>query len=123
MIETVEAFTSEHNESVDTVLLEWPASKFEALYEAYSKRKIADSLSARRDREIAALWGNTNLDNDEKPTLRQELMDKVDEQFSAAIAMLYGEIIIDDEEVDWDDPFLAPAKKKMEEMKLPNLDD
>ena len=119
MIETVEAFSSEHNESIDTLLFNWPASKFESLYEAYSKRKIADSLSARRDREIASLWGNPNLDNEKKPELRQEMMNAVDEQFSNAIAALYGEII--EEEVDWDDPFLAPAKKSMEDMKLPQL--
>jgi hypothetical protein len=121
LVQTVEAFSSEHNESIDTILLDWPASKFEALYDAYSKRKIADSLSARRDREIAALWGNTNLDNDKTPNLRQDLMDSVDEQFSRAIAILYGEISAQEEDVDWDDPFLAPAKKKMEEMKLPEL--
>jgi len=121
LIQTVEAFSSEHFESIDTILLDWPASKFEALYEAYSKRKIADSLSARRDREIAALWGNTNLDNEKTPNLRQDLMDSVDEQFSNAIAVLYGEIDVREEDVDWDDPFLAPAKKKMEEMKLPEL--
>lgn len=118
MIETVEAFSSEHNESIDTLLLEWPASKFEALYEAYSKRKIADSLNARRDAEIANLWGNPNLDQSDKPNLRQEMMDAVDKQFSAAIAALYGEITED--EVDWDDPFLAPTKKSMNNMKLPD---
>lgn len=117
MIQTVEAFSSEHNESIDTLLFDWPASKFEALYEAYSKRKIADALSARRDAEMANLWGNPNLDSAEKPHLRQEMMDAVDTQFSTAIAALYGEI--EEEVVDWDDPFLAPTKKSMENMKLP----
>jgi hypothetical protein len=120
-VETVEAFSSEHNESIETLLFEWPSSKFEALYEAYSKRKIADSLSSRRDREIAALWGNPNLDNEKDPELRQKLMDSVDEQFSRAIAVLYGEIVIEEKDLDWEDPFLAPAKKSMEKMKLPEL--
>lgn len=119
MIETVEAFTSEHNESIDTVLFDWPSSKFEALYEAYSRRKIADALSARRDQEIAALWGNTNLDTEKDPELRQKMMDAVDKQFSDAIAALYGDL--EEEEVDWDDPFLAPTKKSMEDMKLPEI--
>lgn len=120
-METVEAFSSEHNESIETLLFEWPSSKFEALYEAYSKRKIADSLSSRRDREIAALWGNPNLDNEKDPELRQKLMDAVDEQFSRAIAVLYGDIEIEEKDLDWEDPFLAPAKKSMEKMKLPEL--
>lgn len=120
MIETVEAFSADHNESIDTMLFDWPASKFEGLYEAYSRRKIADSLSARRDSEIANLWGNPNLDQSEKPSLRQDMMEAVDKQFSTAIAALYGEIT--EEEVDWDDPFLAPAKKSIENMKLPKPD-
>jgi hypothetical protein len=121
LIETVEAFSSEHNESIETIMLDWPSSKFEALYAAYSKRKIADSLSARRDREIAALWGNTNLDNEKQPELRQDLMNAVDDQFSNAIAYLYGEIDPAENGIDWDDPFLAPTKKKMDEMALPKL--
>jgi hypothetical protein len=119
LIETVEAFSSEHTESIDVILNDWPSSKFEALYEAYSRRKIADALSARRDQEIAALWGNTNLDTEKNPNLRQEMMEAVDNQFSEAIAALYGEI--QEEEVDWDDPFLAPTKQSMEDMKLPVL--
>ena len=122
MIQTVEAFSSEHNESIETIMLDWPATKFEALYDAYAKRKIADSLSERRDLEIAALWGNTNLDNEKKPELRQELMNALDTQYSNAIAYLYGEIDPAEDETDWDDPFLAPTKRKMEEMSLPKLE-
>ena len=48
-------------------------------------------------------------------------MDAVDEQFSRAIAVLYGEVQIEEEDLDWEDPFLAPAKKSMEKMKLPEL--
>ena len=121
LIQTVEAFSSEHSETIETILLDWPASKFEALYEAYAKRKIADSLSSKRDLEMAALWGNTNLDNEKTPDLRQNLMDSVDKQYSRAIAYLYGDIDPEDEKTDWDDPFLAPTKRKMDEMSLPKL--
>lgn len=121
LIQTVEAFSAEHSESIDTIMLDWPARKFEALYEAYAKRKIADSISARRDAEIAALWGNTNLDNEKTPELRQKLMEAVDKQYSTAIAYLYGDITPESEEVDWDDPFLAPTKREMDNMALPKL--
>jgi len=100
---------------------EWPASKFEALYEAYSRRKIADALSARRDSEIAALWGNTNMDTGNQDNIRQKYMDNIDEQFSKAIAAIYGQGL-EDENVDWDDPFLAPTKKALEDVRLPTPD-
>jgi hypothetical protein len=121
LVQTVEAFSSDHSETIDTIMFDWPASKFEALYEAYAKRKIADSLSARRDIEISALWGNTNMDNEKTPNLRQDLMNALDDQYSNAIAYLYGEIDPAQDETDWDDPFLAPTKQKMEEMRLPKL--
>lgn len=117
----MEAFCSEHTVGIDTVLYDWPASKFEALYEAYAKRKIAEELSQRRALEIAALWGNSNYDNSEHPEIRQNLMQQVDEQYSSALQALYeGTIDNGEEEIDWDDPFFAASKRGIEKRKLPD---
>lgn len=69
---------------------------------------------------MAALWGNTNLDSKEKPKLRQELMEEVDEQYSRAIASLYGESINEPEQADMNDPFFAAMKIGQQERELPS---
>ncbi len=118
----MEAFLSEHSyATIDDVLYGWPATKFEALYEAYCRRKVADELSNRRALEIAAVWGNTNLDQENEKDLRQKLQEQIDESYSNSIASVYGELEQLDATVDYDsDPFFAAAKRGMEKRKLPD---
>lgn len=118
----MEAFCSEHTVDIDTVLYDWPASKFEALYEAFAKRKVAEELSQRRALEMSALWGNSNYDSKEQPEIRQKLMEMVDEQYSTALRSLYeGNLETKQEEdIDWDDPFFAASKRGIEKRKLPD---
>lgn len=109
----MEAFCAEHKEGIDEVLYDWPATKFESLYEAYSKRKIANELSERRSLEMAAVWGNPNLDSEKNPDIRSKWMDGIDQRFSKAIAALYNDDIgSEEEEIDYDDPFFRPLKNK-----------
>jgi hypothetical protein len=110
-VETVEAFCAEHKIDVDSVLYEWPASRFEALYEAFAKRKVADELSQKRALELAAVWGNPNLDTKENPKLRQELQADIDEAYSQAIYSLYNDVEDEEEEIDKDDPFFAAMQR------------
>lgn len=118
----VEAFTAEHNVTHEEVLYEWPASRFEAFYAAFARRKVADELSQRRSLEIAALWGNPNLDTEDDPRLRQKIMQEVDEQISRAIARLYG-AEVEDDEPDMDDPFWQAAERGKQKRKLPSAKD
>lgn len=121
MVETVEAFVAEHNVGIDEVLYEWPATKFEALYGAYTRRKIADQLAHRRDIEIAAMWGNPNLDNEKDPEIRSKIMNQVYDRYSDVIASLYGDDDeIEDEAIDTDDPFFAAMERGLEKSKLPD---
>lgn len=117
----VEAFTAEHNLTYEEVLYEWPASRFEAFYGAFARRKVAEELSLRRSQEIAATWGNPNLDQENDPRLRQKIMQEIDEHMSRAIARLYG--AEDDEEPDMDDPFWQAAERGKQKWKLPNAQD
>lgn len=121
MVETVEAFCAEHSVSIDEVLFQWGHRKFESLYEAYAKRKIADELSQKRSLEIAAMWGNTNLDSKDNPDLRNKWMEQIDKRYSDMIARLYGEQNEDEveEEVDPDDPFWQAMNRGIEKRKLP----
>lgn len=124
-METVEAFCAEHQVPYKTVLYEWPASLFEALYGAYAKRKVADELSQRRSLEMAALWGNSNYDSEKDPDLRAKFMESVDERYSDALQRLYSADPFasqhdDEDDPDYDDPFWQAMKRGIEKRKLPN---
>lgn len=120
----MEAFSAEHNVTIDELLYEWPASKFQALYSAYAKRKIADELTQRRAMEMAALWGNMNYDQKENEydehVVRMKIMGIIDKQFSTAIGVLYGEIdpIKEDVQIDEGDPFWQAMERGLEKHKL-----
>lgn len=117
LVETIEAFSSEHTEDIDVLLYEWPATKFLALYTAYVKRKVADDLSHRRSLEMAALWGNPNLDQEKE--YRPKQMEAIDHSYSLAIARLYDEIDDEEEEIDKDDPFWQAMERGIQKNKLP----
>jgi hypothetical protein len=114
-VETVEAFCAAHKESVDTVLYEWPASKFEALNNAFHKRQLADSLDQKRSLEIASLYANGNFESSEK---MEEAIMSIGSAYGRSIAALYGAIDKDDiqseqageVDIDMSDPFFAAMK-------------
>lgn len=118
----MEAFCADHKVSYIEVLYEWPASLFEAFYAAYARRKIADELSSKRGLEIAAVWGNPNLDTEKDPELRQKLQKEIDAAYSRAISAIYGQLPEQNEEsIDYDDdPFWQAAKRGMEKHSLPD---
>lgn len=122
---TIEAFCAEHRIDVDEVIYEWPATKFEGLYRAYSKRKIAEELAQRRMAEIAGTLGNPNLDSKEEPELRENIMKSIADNYDRAIAFLYGGESLqqeEEEEIDYEnDPFWKAAKKGIEDHGLDQL--
>lgn len=112
----MEAYTAEHPQvTIEELLYEWPATKFEAFYTAFAKRKIADELTLRRSLEQAAMWGNMNYDSEKDEELRQKLQSAIDTGFSKAIAKLYGEEDEEDKEVeiDPDDPWFKAMEQGM----------
>jgi hypothetical protein len=109
---------NEHNFSLKEVLIDMPSRQFEALYAAYVRRKASEELKERRSLELAAVWGNSNYDG-ENNKIRNQLANSIDERFTRAIHMIYGEETEEESmEIDYDDPFYAPVKRAQEE-KLP----
>lgn len=117
MVETVEAFCAEHKVDIDTVLYDWPASKFEGLYEAMARRKIADDLNQRRSLNMASIMSAQF----EKSEHRQEALESIDENYSNAIMRLYGDDEEIEEEIDPDDPFFKAMNKGLAEQGLPTV--
>ena len=112
-METVEAFCAAHNETIDTVIYEWPASKFEALNAAFHKRVLADALDEKRSLEIASLYANGNFEKSED---MENAIKSIGSLYGRSIASLYGvaDLSQDQEEkefdIDMEDPFFAAMK-------------
>lgn len=107
--------------------MEWPASRFEAAYEAMLKRELVDDMRDQKGRMIAALWSNSNYDPQEEgqESPRNSLVEEIEGNFDEAVARVYG---YDDEslaeDIDWEDPFFAAAKRGMEKIdeQMPSVD-
>lgn len=110
----MEAFCSDHNVTFDEVLYDWPARKFEGLYDAYCRRKMADELSYRRGLEMAAIWANANADDE----ARQKTQLVIDEIYSKSIYKLYegrGQEDVEDNGPDYSDPFWQAAERGLQD--------
>lgn len=108
-IDALEQYSSEHPESVEE-LLAWPATRFEAFYEAFNKRKITEQLERRKLAMISGLHGNPNVSGD----ALGKVVQGIEESFDEAVAKLYGRVDDEDAIALDENPFFAS-------MKLPEL--
>lgn len=79
------------------------------------KRELVEELTQRKIGMIGALWSNSNYDGQENSELRQSAIAELESNFDRAVDAIYG-FEPEDENVDWDDPFLAPVRRKMDEL-------
>jgi hypothetical protein len=59
-LEALEAYSSSHPESVET-LLEWPARRFRVAFDAWQRREIIKDWQERKRAHLNALLANGNL--------------------------------------------------------------
>ena len=117
-METVEAYCAAHNESADTVLYEWSATKFEALNSAFQKRILADALDQKRSLEIASMYANGGFEDSDK---LEQAITSIATSYGKSIAAIYGKITKDELEqaigtakefdIDEDDPFFRSGSE------------
>jgi hypothetical protein len=106
VIEAIESFASSHAEKIEEIL-NWPWKKFEALYEAHTKREQSEKALDERNAYITGLLANTNLD-DGKSTKRN-MLENVDIDYQNALKSIYN--IVNKDEIDFDqDPFFKAIK-------------
>jgi hypothetical protein len=116
VIEALEHYTAKHGgDSLDDIL-DWPWQRFEAMYVAMIKREMVDELTNRKTSMLAALHANSGWTKDED--LRNAI-EGVESNFEQSVALVYGDTV-EDEDIDWDDPFFAPVKNSMDRMNVPN---
>jgi hypothetical protein len=82
--------------------------KFEALYDAHSRRVAADALRSRCDAIVGGLWANSNMDGDGKGTPpREAMLVRVDNWLEDGLMMIYSD---EPEKPLEEDPFFAGMK-------------
>lgn len=99
-IEALEQYSGEHPESIEE-LKNWHWKKFEALFEAFLKRKAVAEAREVRNAMISGLWSNSNFD-DGKNT-RQKALKDIEESYQEAIKIIYNGA--EEYEIDLDQPF------------------
>ena len=85
------------------------------------KRELVDELRARKNSMISSLWANPSWDGEEAD--RPGVIEQIEEDFDRAVSQVYGSPVEDDgEEIDWEDPFFAAAKRGMDKIQVPESD-
>lgn len=90
-VDALEQYSAEHPESVEE-LLAWPATRFEAFYESFSRRKVVEQLEQRKLAMISGLHGNSNVSGESLGKAVQS----IEESFNSALARIYGSTEDDD---------------------------
>jgi hypothetical protein len=90
-----------------------PWQKFEALYEAHSKRIAVEGVVLVRNAQISGAWANSNFDaskeGEESP--RSKLLENIYDNYTKSVKMIYNQYDEkDDSGIDWDDPFFKAMK-------------
>lgn len=100
--------------------MDWPASRFEAFYEAFSKRQAAESIIENKKEMVAALYSNSLMS--ENPEERQKAIEALEESCDNAIQIVYNGITEIEEEAELAGPFLAASKRSLENQGVPDLE-
>ncbi len=90
-----------------------PWQKFEALYEAHSKRIAVDSVVLVRNAQISGAWANSNFDatQEGQESPRTKLLETIYDNYTKSVKMIYNQYDEkEDSGIDWDDPFFKAMK-------------
>lgn len=92
--------------------MSWPPSRFNAIYKALIQRQAVESIEFQRVQMISALFANTNWDDEKND--RVSRITELNENFDNAIELIYYPEGRKEDEIDWDNPFYAAAKRGLQ---------
>ena len=101
--------------------MEWPWQRFDKLYEIFVNRSLIEGLEKRKEQMIAALWSNSNWDDDKGS--RKQAIEELEDNFKAQIDKLKG--LGQEVEVEMEDTFgfFAAGERKLKELEVPGEPD
>lgn len=85
------------------------------------KRQLVETLERRKEQMIAALWANSNFDDD-KGT-RQNAIEEIEENFEEAMQTILHGGRDEEEEIDKSNPFFAAAERGVAKLQAPRQDE
>jgi hypothetical protein len=95
---------------------EWPAERFEHMFELHLLRRHRELLRAHRDRMIAAVYANPNYDGAEGKDARMTMLDEIGSSYDEAVEILYGGRSADNADQEQEmanDPLFAPVMRQI----------
>jgi hypothetical protein len=96
--------------------LKWPTERVNAIYKAIIQREAVESIETQRVQMISALFANSNWDGDNAQA-RADHIKELNGHFNDAIELVYYPQGKEDE-INWNNPFWAGAKRGLEKTKL-----
>lgn len=109
-------YSSAHPETVED-LLEWPYRRWRTAFAAWQQRRLRELLDSRRDLHVAAIYSNTNWD-DEKNN-REEHIKTIEEYYEvlkSAYTKPSDQAQREEEELramEENDPFLQASRRNL----------
>jgi hypothetical protein len=90
-VTALEEYTGTHPETVEEIMWEWPATRFEVMFQRYQARRQRDLLRRHRDEMIAAIFSNSHFDKLKEPEkARESAVKYVCGVYDDAVEVLYG---------------------------------
>lgn len=69
----------------------WPATRFEVMFQRYQIRRQRDLLRSARDDMIAAVYSNPTFDKMKDPAkAREKAIEAIEESYCESVEILYG---------------------------------
>jgi hypothetical protein len=99
--------------------MRWPARRFERCYKLHQKRRIVSGLERQKSEMVAALWSNSNWDDDKGS--RKKAIGDIEENYHEAIeaielALRPQSIILEEETMTDDNPVFAAAERGLQKI-------
>jgi hypothetical protein len=115
LIEALEDYSSSHPETI-AELVKWSSTKFERFYASFQKRKVIAGLERQKSEMIAALWSNSNFDDDKGSRKKaiEQIESSYEESLEKIASITSGQE--PEEEIDSDNPFFAAAARGMDKL-------
>jgi hypothetical protein len=97
--------------------MEWPYRRFLKAFDAFQRRTICDEWKLRKATHLAALYSNTNLDDEKND--RPSIVAKLEQAYDEIIARIWNGGDSDEQEVDqaddsaWQSDFMRAGRRAL----------
>lgn len=98
--------------------MEWPWRRFLKAFDSFQRRTLCDEWKTRKTAHLAALFSNTNLDDERND--RPAIMQKLEEAYDDIVARIWNGADAEASEEEaaneaaWDSPFMRAGRTQLQ---------